>query len=153
MTRPVGHLARACSPHIIGHWLDVGSIRRGILCVKRYNSISIQQVAAYILRVVSSYVRLCAEKQNCCPVLVAGHRGPAICAGASCSAIFPPRAFFLKIPPTEKVSANAVMNRTLRRQPCARGCCCANAATRTPHGFAFFVPPDGIKMARTFSLE
>jgi hypothetical protein len=77
-----------------------------------------------------------AKLQRRFDALVAGHRGPVICAGASCSAIFPPRDFFLKIPPTEKVSANAVTDRTLRRQSCARGCCCANAATRTLAVFA-----------------
>ena len=128
MTRPVGHLARACSPHIIGHWLDVGSIRRGILCVKRYNSISIQQVAAYILRVVSSYVRLCAEKQK--------QRRHAACSLRDTSALLqcrslarkpPPREFFSKSPPTERVSASAVADRTLHCQVRIRCFCFANA--------------------------
>jgi len=61
----------------------------------------------------------------------------AICCEAFGSAGKPPpRDFFLKSPPTERISANAVTDRTLRRQSCARGCCCANAATRMPAVFA-----------------
>ena len=63
-TRLVGHSPRACSPKIIGRRLDSFQFGAAILCVKRYNSRSIQQVAVHILRVVSSYVRLCAERQT-----------------------------------------------------------------------------------------
>jgi hypothetical protein len=44
--------------------------------------------------------------------------------------------FFSKSPPTEKVSANAVTERTLRCQVRPRGCCCANVATCSPAVFA-----------------
>jgi hypothetical protein len=60
---------------------------------------------------------LAAEKQSCCAVLAAGRRGSVIWADASSSAIFPPRDFFSQNPPpTEKVSANAITDRPLRRR-------------------------------------
>jgi len=104
LTSLVDHSPRACSPKIIGRRLDWFSIRRGIIGVKQYNSRSIQLVAAHVLRVVLRYVLLCAEKQNCCAVLAAGRRGSVIWADASSSAIFPPRDFFLKIPPQKKLA-------------------------------------------------
>ncbi len=48
----------------------------------------------------------------------------------------PTTGFFSQILPTERVSANAVTGRTLRRQVCPRGCCFANAATCSPAVFA-----------------
>lgn len=52
-------------------------------------------------RVVSHYVCLCAEKQNCCAVLAAGHRGAVICADASCSAIKTTAVNFFQNSPTQ----------------------------------------------------
>jgi hypothetical protein len=51
----------------------------------------------------------------------------------------PTTGFFSQNPPHKKVSANAVTDRMLRRQSCARGCCCANAATRMPSVFAYLL--------------
>jgi len=70
-------------------------------------------------RVVSPYVRLCAEKQNCCAVLAAGHRGAVICADASCSAIKTTAVNFFQNSPTQKnwcAGAAGVTNATPWRE-------------------------------------
>ena len=96
-------------------------------------------IARHILRVVSLYVRLCAEKQNCCLVLVAGHRGSVICAGASCSAIKTTAvSFFQKIPPHKRIGALARQKSlTLRRGARSSGrLALPNALQPSHHDFA-----------------
>jgi hypothetical protein len=88
----------------------------------------VPSIARHILRVVSSYVRLCAEKQK--------QRRHAACSLRDASALLqcrslarkpPPREFFSKSPPTERVSASAVADRTLHCQVRIRCFCFANA--------------------------
>jgi len=120
-------------------------------------------------RVVSHYVCLCAEKQNCCAVLAAGHRGAVICADASCSAIKTTAVNFFKIPPHKTKGALARQeSRTLRRgvRPSGRlalpnalqsslhafarlSCCSYRAATSSLHTQSFSrgksVPPQATR--------
>jgi hypothetical protein len=80
---------------------------------------------------------LASERQNLLRSRSCGHRNALFAVKLLARPENPTTGFFLKSPPNrERVSANAVTDRTLRRQSCARGCCCANAATRMPAVFA-----------------
>jgi len=57
-------------------------------------------------RVVSSYVRLCAEKQKRFDALAAGHRDSVICGDVSRSAIFLPTSVFQHTIPTTQTKGS-----------------------------------------------
>ncbi len=118
---------------------DVGSSGGVVLGVKRPNARSVQlQLHTYAslgrLTFVLSAADGIASKRQLRPSLC------VIFCGVVDSAInSPPQDFSQNPSPNTKSCAGAVTSRTLHHSVFARGCCGANATTRTPHDSAFFV--------------
>jgi hypothetical protein len=127
--------------HTFRRRLGVCSIRRGILGVKQHNSISVQQVAAHVLRVVLPYVRLCAERQKPRRRGACGHRVAAFCIVSRwLGHKYTTPGIFLTIPPTQKkLALRGVGSGAPQLRQALRALALPNALRSRRRRFACFV--------------